>query len=107
MSSSPHEAPSAPSEPSLSVPTVNLEASANTHGPIAIDDFSGDTNSEFDDELSDLTSLSSSVLEYEYENGRRYCSNRSGNYMMPNDEEEQDRMDITHHMSVKQHIGRV
>lgn len=33
-----------------------------------------DTNSHFDDELSDLTSLSSSVLEFEYENGRRYCS---------------------------------
>ncbi|KAJ5585305.1 uncharacterized protein N7459_005105 [Penicillium hispanicum] len=100
-----HEAPSAPSEPAPSVPPVNSETPVNAPAPIAIDNFDDDTNSEFDDELSDLTSLSSSVLEFEYENGRRYCSSRSGSYMMPNDEEEQDRMDITHHMSVKQHIS--
>ncbi|KAJ5773786.1 hypothetical protein N7457_008682 [Penicillium paradoxum] len=94
--------PSAPSEPIPSVPSVNTET-ANTEipatpGPIVVDNFGDDSNSEFDDDLSDLTSLSDSVLDFEYENGRRYCSTRSGGYMMPNDEEEQDRMDITHHI---------
>ena len=34
-----------------------------------------DENGEFDNDLTDVASLSSSVLEYEYENGRRYHSN--------------------------------
>ncbi|KAJ5586433.1 hypothetical protein N7450_006220 [Penicillium hetheringtonii] len=88
------QSPVPPSTP-YAPPVEHNEILANTvPGPIAVDNFSDDTNSEFSDELSDLTSLSESVFEYEYENGRRYCSNRSGNYMMPNDEEEQDRMDI-------------
>ena len=40
---------------------------------------------------SDTTSLTSSVFNYTYENGRRYSSQRkhSGDYTMPNDELEQ------------------
>lgn len=34
-----------------------------------------DESNEFDSDFSDVTSLSSSVLQYEYENGRRYHSN--------------------------------
>ncbi|CAI7567055.1 unnamed protein product [Penicillium crustosum] len=64
-----------PSEP-RSVTPVNTEARANAPGPIAIDNFS-DESAEFSDDLSDLTSLSESVLDFEYENGRRYCSARS------------------------------
>ncbi|KAJ5317387.1 hypothetical protein PENANT_c034G01059 [Penicillium antarcticum] len=70
----------------------------NTRGPIVPDEFSGDNSDEFASEDSDMTSISSSVLDYEYENGRRYHSNRSGHYMLPNDEEEQDRMDLAHHI---------
>lgn len=47
---------------------------------------------------SELTSLSSSVLSYEYENGRRYHGFRSGKYILPNDEREQERLDIFHHV---------
>ncbi|CAL5873924.1 uncharacterized protein PFLUO_LOCUS8209 [Penicillium psychrofluorescens] len=71
------EAPEAPSEPAPSDPAANAETPVNAPGPIVVDNFGDDTNSEFSDELSDLTSLSSSVLEYEYENGRRYCSAHS------------------------------
>jgi hypothetical protein len=48
---------------------------------------------------SDLTSISSSVYDYVYENGRRYPSQRSrlGESMLPNDEAEQDRLDLSHH----------
>ncbi|CEJ59598.1 hypothetical protein PMG11_08217 [Penicillium brasilianum] len=92
------ESQSAPSESAPLDSLANVDTHVNPPGPIAVDDFSSDSNGEFPDDLSDLTSLSESVFEFEYENGRRYCSNRSGNYMMPNDEEEQDRMDITHHI---------
>ncbi|RKK16788.1 hypothetical protein BFJ66_g14964 [Fusarium oxysporum f. sp. cepae] len=45
-----------------------------------------------------LTSLNSSVLNYKYENGRRYHAFREGAYLVPNDDEEQDRMDLGHHI---------
>ncbi|KAJ5890043.1 hypothetical protein N7504_010853 [Penicillium tannophilum] len=121
MASTPNEAASAPTEQARSeemrseqAPVVP-EVPFNAPHSIAIDSFSDDTNSHFDDELSDLTSLSSSVLEFEYENGRRYCSTSLVSILaqplplilglahqlihkMPNDEEEQDRMDLTHHI---------
>lgn len=96
-----------------------------------------DEDAEFTDDLAnDVVSLSSSVLDYEYENGRRYNSNRmvraielnssfrvlifspranicncvhpfylgraeeepvqltTNPFRLPNDEEEQDRMDL-------------
>lgn len=50
------------------------------------------------DASSSTQSLSSSVLNYQYENGRRYHAYREGEYIMPNDEQEQDRMDLHHHI---------
>ncbi|OJJ44466.1 hypothetical protein ASPZODRAFT_795024 [Penicilliopsis zonata CBS 506.65] len=47
---------------------------------------------------TDYTSLKSGVLNYEYDNGRRYQSYRRGAYLFPNDEDEQDRMDFLHHI---------
>ncbi|OOF91644.1 hypothetical protein ASPCADRAFT_510042 [Aspergillus carbonarius ITEM 5010] len=45
---------------------------------------------------SNLTKISS-VRDYCYENGRRYHAYRYGQYPMPNDEEEQDRLALMHH----------
>lgn len=42
------------------------------------------------------TSLSSSVQDYLFENGRRYHRFREGRYNFPNDEAEQDREDLKH-----------
>ena len=36
--------------------------------------------------------------DYTYENGRRYHAFRAGEYPLPNDEMEQDRMDLLHHI---------
>ncbi|KAI5803522.1 S-adenosyl-L-methionine-dependent methyltransferase [Peziza echinospora] len=47
---------------------------------------------------SSTTSLTSSIHEYQYENGRRYHSFRDGKYILPNDEREQQRLDIYHHI---------
>ena len=44
------------------------------------------------------TSLKSSVLKYEWKHGRRYHSYQSGNYQFPNDEQEQERLDLVHHV---------
>ncbi|KIV92325.1 hypothetical protein PV10_06777 [Exophiala mesophila] len=58
-----------------------------------------DADSAYGDSFfSDTTSLSSSVLEYQYENGRRYHSFKAGKYFAPNDELEQERMDLVHHV---------
>ncbi|KAI5792544.1 S-adenosyl-L-methionine-dependent methyltransferase [Peziza echinospora] len=46
---------------------------------------------------SSTTSLGSSLTSYKYENGRRYHAFREGQYLIPNDEEEQERLDIVHH----------
>ncbi|KAB8235005.1 class I SAM-dependent methyltransferase [Aspergillus alliaceus] len=51
-----------------------------------------------DDASLDVTTLASSVLNYVYKNGRRYHAYRPGTYLMPNDDEEQDRMDLLHHI---------
>jgi SAM-dependent methyltransferase len=50
------------------------------------------------DGASFTTSLSPSVKEYTYRNGRRYSSFRAGEYPIPNDEREQDRLDMLHHI---------
>ncbi|KAI9813029.1 MAG: hypothetical protein M1832_006420 [Thelocarpon impressellum] len=44
------------------------------------------------------SSITSSIVNYRYENGRRYHAFRDGAYILPNDEKENDRLDITHHM---------
>ncbi|KAK2806489.1 hypothetical protein FQN50_005772 [Emmonsiellopsis sp. PD_5] len=46
----------------------------------------------------DTYSLTPSVLDYEYENGRRYHAYHAGRYLMPNDDKEQDRLDMLHHI---------
>lgn len=62
------------------------------------DDYS-DTSSITTSNLgSDTASLSSSILNYQYENGRRYHAYKAGNYFGPNDDQEQDRLDILHHI---------
>jgi len=59
-----------------------------------------DSNSDSDYGSSlatDTTSLASTVLDYVHENGRRYHSLSRGKYVMPNDETEQNRLDLHHH----------
>ncbi|KAK2801693.1 hypothetical protein FQN50_007606 [Emmonsiellopsis sp. PD_5] len=57
--------------------------------------------SSYGEEISSYsTSVSSSVKAYEWKNGRRYHSYQSGSYQFPNDEAEQDRLDMFHHCVV-------
>lgn len=57
-----------------------------------------DDDFNFDSESAATTSLASSIRNYEYSNGRRYHGYRSGAYVLPNDDEEQDRLDLLHHI---------
>jgi SAM-dependent methyltransferase len=42
--------------------------------------------------------VTSSIYNYRYENGRRYHAYQDGKYLLPNDEAEQDRLDLHHHL---------
>ncbi|KAJ5159748.1 uncharacterized protein N7482_006752 [Penicillium canariense] len=70
----------------------------NPHERIQID--TSDDDSLFDTRSLAGSNLSfaSSVRDYSYENGRRYHAYRHGQYPFPNDEEEQDRLALMHHL---------
>ncbi|CAI4214324.1 unnamed protein product [Parascedosporium putredinis] len=56
----------------------------------------------FDERVSTYTaSLSSSVIDYPTEHGRRYHAFRSGKYIMPNDDRELVRLDLLHVVMVR------
>lgn len=69
-----------------------IEVDSNTN--------SDDNDSTFESELGSTTSTSimSSIRDYEYANGRRYHAYKKGAYLLPNDETEQDRLDLLHHV---------
>jgi hypothetical protein len=43
---------------------------------------------------SETTSLTSSITAYRYENGRRYHAYKAGEYWGPNDEQQNEQLDI-------------
>ena len=59
-----------------------------------------DDGYQTDNNSTGTTSLSSSVRDYTFENGRRYHKFREGRYAFPNDEGEQEREDMKHAMIV-------
>ncbi|KAI9752002.1 MAG: bifunctional farnesyl-diphosphate farnesyltransferase/squalene synthase [Chaenotheca gracillima] len=62
-------------------------------------DFSSETDSTLgDDESTYTASITSSIVNYPYENGRRYHAFKDGVYQLPNDDQEMDRLDLTHGM---------
>ncbi|CEJ54314.1 hypothetical protein PMG11_00632 [Penicillium brasilianum] len=71
------------------------------HGSDVIEPDFSDVDSTYPESLGDAsytTSLTSTALNYQYENGRRYHSYHEGEYILPNDEREQDRLDLSHHI---------
>ncbi|EKD18943.1 UMTA methyltransferase family protein [Drepanopeziza brunnea f. sp. 'multigermtubi' MB_m1] len=62
---------------------------------IEADSFS-DSGYEGQSVRSSLESLTDSTFEYHYEHGHRY--HRDGQSLLPNDETEQDRLDLQHHI---------
>ncbi|OBT69709.1 hypothetical protein VE03_00812 [Pseudogymnoascus sp. 23342-1-I1] len=58
-------------------------------------------------EANEYLSLTSEADEYVFENGRRYHGYKPGRYMLPNDENEMDREDMKHHISMLITKGRL
>ncbi|KAH6717663.1 S-adenosyl-L-methionine-dependent methyltransferase [Leptodontidium sp. MPI-SDFR-AT-0119] len=81
------ENPDTPSITTLSVDSSN-------HGSERDDDSAlGDASI-----YTTSTSVRSSVFQFVQENGRTYHAYREGKYYLPNDEMEQDRLDLQHHL---------
>src|SRR5262245_37840179 len=51
-----------------------------------------------DDDFSDTTTIPSTIMRHRWENGRRYHKFREGEYWGPNDEVQNDQLDIAHQM---------
>ncbi|EXL90215.1 S-adenosyl-L-methionine-dependent methyltransferase [Fusarium oxysporum II5] len=73
---------------------------ANGAEPIvAPDEDANDQDSSLgDDAISSTASLSSSILDYRQENGRTYHRYKDGKYHLPNDDRENDRLDLQHNL---------
>ncbi|DAA77364.1 TPA_exp: hypothetical protein A8136_6624 [Trichophyton benhamiae CBS 112371] len=72
----------------------STSTSSPTALPLEVDD---DHESDYSDELSKYSaSLTSSVVDYPVVHGRRYHAYCRGRYMFPNDEQENERLDIHH-----------
>lgn len=63
-------------------------------GGETVDPASDDADSTYGDVASETASLTSSIMAGRFENGRRYHAYQDGLYMFPDDEQEQDRLDI-------------
>ncbi|RSL94409.1 hypothetical protein CDV31_014323 [Fusarium ambrosium] len=73
------------------------------NAPLAVDDNAAaqddDADSAFGgDNVSDTTSMGSSILAYRQENGRTYHAYKDGVYVLPNDETENERLDLQHNL---------
>ncbi|KAK4662350.1 uncharacterized protein QC763_700430 [Podospora pseudopauciseta] len=68
------------------------------HDEGAEDNYDADSAYVSLDGSSRTGSITSSITNYVYENGRRYHAYRSGQYVLPNDEDEQERLDLQHHI---------
>ena len=64
------------------------------------DSGNGSSYDDSDAYSSFSASVTSSVFDYVYENGRRYHRFREGRYLFPNDDAEQERENIKHEMAV-------
>jgi len=110
MSPPSNTSPAAPTNHQVSPPrspptTTEAESQSQGHEqgqnvPIEADSESNDSDSALGegDRASLTTSLASSIFNYTYENGRRYHAYREGQYLFPNDDTEQDRLDMLHHI---------
>ncbi|CZR62967.1 uncharacterized protein PAC_12864 [Phialocephala subalpina] len=89
------EAPTSSSQhvPYVSYPDIEVDSNPRAHdsdADSAIGSMPG----------SSTVSLRESVFSYVEENGRTYHAFHAGKYIGPNDEEEQERLDLQHHLFV-------
>ncbi|KAF4445598.1 methyltransferase [Fusarium austroafricanum] len=73
------------------------------HEPLQVDEdeiAGDDRDSTYSSDAGSVytASATSSIYNYQYENGRRYHAFREGQYVLPNDDQEQQRLDLQHHI---------
>lgn len=74
-------------------------ASPTAEPALPADDSGSDSDSSLGTDVQSSTvSLRSSVMRYREENGRTYHAYKDGAYLMPNDEPENERLDLQHHL---------
>ncbi|KAI0003510.1 S-adenosyl-L-methionine-dependent methyltransferase [Xylariaceae sp. FL0662B] len=105
----PTERPAAPARPDTasSAAQSDAESSAPSLGAfsvgLSVDSDDSDSDSTFfnTDQLSSTISATSSVYDFVEEHGRTYHRYKEGKYWMPNDEQEQQRLDLQHMICMK------
>ncbi|EGC43968.1 TAM domain methyltransferase [Histoplasma capsulatum var. duboisii H88] len=75
--------------------------------PLLLPDSDEDSAVAVNDDLLSVASLTSSVRDFVVENGRTYHSLSVGKYILPNDEEEKDRLDMQNHHFLVTFGGRM
>ncbi|KAF4447222.1 hypothetical protein F53441_9209 [Fusarium austroafricanum] len=79
---------------------MSTPADNNQPGPLVADEAEtvvNDRDSGHEEDIESSTqSISSSILQYRQENGRTYHGYKDGKYNVPNDEEENERLDLQH-----------
>ncbi|KAK1975085.1 methyltransferase domain-containing protein [Colletotrichum cereale] len=82
--------------------TAQNPLAIDNNGILAADDVSDDGSSlNRESTASSTTSVTTSVLDYRIENGRTYHRYKEGKYAMPNDERENDRLDLQHNLFLR------
>ncbi|KAF4472630.1 hypothetical protein FALBO_469 [Fusarium albosuccineum] len=72
------------------------------------EDASGDHDSALGDDISTSSdSITSSIADYRQENGRTYHRYKDGKYTFPNDDQENEILDMQHHMFLLTFNGRL
>ncbi|CZS95672.1 related to methyltransferase [Rhynchosporium agropyri] len=79
-------------------PTTTLPTNPNPNPNDHDDDADSSLGDSFDDDLSSTASINSSILAHRHENGRHYHAYKDGKYLSPNDDSEQERLDLQHHL---------
>ncbi|KAI5782360.1 methyltransferase [Peziza echinospora] len=91
-------------------PSSPPAAAAPVGVAVDTDEAYGEGDSGVDSDYSTATtSLSSSIFSFTYANGRRYHSDRfaKADYFLPNDEAEQERLDLYHHIFLALNGGKL
>ena len=94
-------APVAAAPPLPTTTTTTTTTNVPAPAPLEVDDLTPDSDADsvFGGSNSPSTSsISSSIFQYRSENGRTYHAYKDGKYVMPNDEREQERLDLQHHL---------
>ncbi|CZR67798.1 related to methyltransferase [Phialocephala subalpina] len=101
MADSQSKSPAAAAAPATDSPAFvpPTETTPPAGEQIEVDHGDSDNDSALGDDTPSTTSLSSSINNHTYENGRRYHAYQSGSYLAPNDEAENDRLDMHHHLA--------